>query len=139
MKSPLRHRSFRLPEALLEQLRRTAERRSTSQTALVERYIEEGLKMDAYPRIVFRDSPLGRRAVLEGTRLDVAQVVETVRNSGSIEAAAAYLALSAPQVRACLQYYADHQEEVDAYSARIGEENERLRAAWEREQALLAS
>jgi uncharacterized protein (DUF433 family) len=134
----LEHRSFRLPRRLLSELRRVAGQRQVSQTVLVERFLDEGLKMDAYPLIVFRDSPVGRRAMLEGTRLDVAQVVETVRNEGgSVEAAAGYLGLSSAQLRACVQYYADHRREVDAYAARVERENDRLRAAWEREQALL--
>ena len=87
----LEHRSFRLPRWLLAQLKRAAERRQTSQTGLVQRYLDEGLKMDSYPMIVFRDSSLGRRAMLEGTRLDVAQVIETIRNeNGSVEVAADY-------------------------------------------------
>jgi len=135
-----RPQSFRLPTQLLEKLRLAAERRSVTQTALVQRYIEEGLRMDEYPMIVFRDSVMGRRAMLEGTRLDVPQVVETVRNSdGSIEEAADYLRLSVAEVRACVRYYADHKEEIDEYAARVDEENERLRAAWERQQAALTS
>ncbi len=135
-----RPQSFRLPAPLLERLRRAAERRSVSQTALVQRYLEEGLKMDEFPMIVFRDSPTGRQAMLEGTRLTVVQVLDTVRNSdGSIEAGADYLRLSVRQVQACVRYYADNRSEVDAFAARVEEENERLRAAWEREQSVLAS
>ncbi len=96
--------------------------------------------MDEFPMIVFRDSPTGRQAMLEGTRLTVAQVLDTVRNSdGSIEAGADYLRLSVRQVQACVRYYADNRSEVDAFAARVEEENERLRAAWEREQSVLAS
>jgi uncharacterized protein (DUF433 family) len=136
--SELAHRSFRLRRRLLTELKRVAAQRRTSQTALVERYLEEGLKLDAYPMIVFRDSPVGRRPMLEGTRLDVAQVVDTVRNEGgSVEAACDYLSLSSSQVRACVHYYADNKDEVDAYADRVEEENERLRVAWERERELL--
>jgi uncharacterized protein (DUF433 family) len=127
-----------LPEQLLERLRRVAERRSTSQTALVERYIEEGLRMEAHPMIVFRDGALGRRAMLAGTRLEVMHVIDTVRNSETLEDAAEYLSLGIAHVTACLQYYAEYQDELDAYAARLTEENERLRERWEREQALLA-
>ena len=88
--------------------------------------------------IVYRDSPLGRRPMLEGSRLDVAQVVETVRNEGgSVEAAAEYLSLTPAQVRACVAFYADNREEVSDYASRVAAENERLRTAWEREQALV--
>jgi uncharacterized protein (DUF433 family) len=110
-----------------------------SQTELVQQYLDEGLKMDDYPMIVFRSSPLGRRAMLEGTRLTIAQVVETVRNSdGSVDEAADYLQLPIHQVRACVRYYADNRDEVDAYAARVDQESERLRLAWEREQSVLA-
>jgi uncharacterized protein (DUF433 family) len=137
--SQLEHRSFRLPKRLLTRLRKASDQRGVSQTALVERYLEEGLKLDAFPLIVFRDSPVGRRAMLEGTRLDVAQVMETVRNEkGSVEAAARYLGLSDAQVRACVRYYAENRPEVDAYTRRVSEETERLRGIWEREQQLLA-
>src|SRR3712207_2421553 len=82
----LGHQSFRLPVDLLSRLRDVAARRGTSQTALVQRYLEEGLRMDEYPLIVFRDSTVARRPMLEGTRLDVAQVVATIRDeAGSVE------------------------------------------------------
>src|SRR2546430_16513901 len=35
-------------------------------TALADRYVEEGLAMDAYPGIVFRDGPSGRRPAVIG-------------------------------------------------------------------------
>jgi uncharacterized protein (DUF433 family) len=134
----LQHQSFRLPRALLDRLRGRAARGQTSQASLVARYIDEGIKLDAYPLIVFRDSPVGRRAMLEGSRLDVAQIIQTLRNEGgSVEAAAKYLDLTPAQVRACIRYYADNEEEVRGFSERMDAENERLRASWEREQALL--
>ena len=135
----LEHRSFRLPRGLLGEIRRRADLSGVSQTALVERYLEEGIRLDEHPMIVFRSSPLGRRAMLAGTRLEVAQVVDTVRaEGGSVEAAAAYLGLGRHHVRACTQYYDEHQAEVDAYARRVVTENDRLREAHEREQALLA-
>ena len=56
------------------------------QTALAERYLEEGLRMDEHPLIYFRDGANGRRPALLGTRLDVADVIETLRqNDRSVE------------------------------------------------------
>jgi uncharacterized protein (DUF433 family) len=134
----LQHQSFRLPRALLDRLRGRAASWQASQASLVARYIDEGIKLDTYPLIVFRDSPVGRRAMLEGSRLDVAQVVQTLRNEGgSVEAAAAHLSLTPAQIRACVRYYADNEDEVRAYSERMDAENERLRASCEREQAVL--
>jgi hypothetical protein len=50
--------------------------------------------MDEHPLIYFREGASGRRPALLGTRLDVADVIETVRvNDRSVERAAAYLEL----------------------------------------------
>jgi len=94
--------------------------------------------MDSYPLIVYRDSPLGRRPMLGGSRLDVVQVVETVRNEGGdVEAAAEYLSLTPTQVRACVRFYADNRDEVSEYAARVAAENDHLRAASERERVAM--
>jgi uncharacterized protein (DUF433 family) len=109
------------------------------QAALVERYIEEGARMDAHPLIGFRDGAAGRRPALVGTRLDVWQVIETIRqNENSVERAAEYLGLPASQVEACAAYYADYQDEVDAWAARVTKAAERAESAWRRRHALFA-
>ena len=138
MPEPLKHQSFRLPASLLDRVRTAAERRGTSQTALVQRLIDEGLRMEEHSLIVFRDSVLGRRAMLAGSRLEVAHVVDTARYSETLEEVAEYFHRGLHEVQACLQYYAEYQDEVDAYMAAKDEESERLRLLWEREQALLA-
>jgi uncharacterized protein (DUF433 family) len=82
---------------------------------------------------------MGRRAALAGTRLDVAQVVETVKQSRNSTAAAAdYLAIPEPWVRACVRYYADFPEEVDEWRERLHSIAEREEDAWRRAQAALA-
>ena len=73
-KQPL---GFRVPPRTLEHLRRRAREAGQPQTALAERYIEEGLRMDEHPAIYVRDGDGGRRPTLLGTRLDVAEVIET--------------------------------------------------------------
>jgi len=96
--------------------------------------------MEEHPGIVFRAGPAGRRAGLAGHRLDVWQVVETIRNEGGeIEAAAAYLDLSPGLVAAAVGYYGDHAEEIDveiAENARLAAEME---AGWQRRRDILAS
>jgi uncharacterized protein (DUF433 family) len=136
----LEHRSFRLPRRLLGEIKRRAERRGVSQTTLVERYLEEGIRMDEHPLIVFRDSPLGRRAMLAGSRLEVSQVIATIRNSGdSLDDAAEYLDLPVARVRACLSYYAAYQREVDAYAAETAAASAEAERAWRREQDLIGA
>jgi len=113
-----RHRSFRFDPATLERLEERARRTGQTQTALVERYVEEGLRLDDHPGIVFVDEPAGRRARVAGTGLDVWEVVETVQdNEGSIADAAAYLDVPERVVLDAMRYYADFPYEIDAWSA----------------------
>ena len=131
--------AFRFAPKTVQHLKRRAHEVGAAQTALVERYIEEGLRMDEHPLVHFRDGEAGRRPAVLGSRLDVADVIETIRqNDKSLEAAADYLELPVEQVEACLRYYADYKDEVDEWIERdrvaLEREQERLR----RQQAALA-
>jgi uncharacterized protein (DUF433 family) len=95
--------------------------------------------MDDHPGVYFRDGALGRRAALLGTRLDVWQVMQTVREHGnSIEAAADYLGLPVSRVRDAVRYYAADRDEVDDIAGREAAVAERADAAWRAEQEPLA-
>lgn len=131
--------AFRVRPATLEHLKRRAHELGQAQTALAERYIEEGLRIDEHPLIYFREGAAGRRPALVGTRLDVWQVIETVReNSNSVEKAAAYLELPVEKVQACVRYYADYHEEIDEWTARAHAIAEREAESWRRQQGILA-
>jgi hypothetical protein len=78
-----RTRSFRLGEDLLERLAEHAANTGETASALAARYLGEGLRMDAHPFVAFVSRPSGRRAMLAGTRLNVADVVVSVQASGS--------------------------------------------------------
>jgi uncharacterized protein (DUF433 family) len=131
--------ALRIAPRSLEHLRRRAREAGQPQSALAERYIEEGLRMDEHPLIHFRDGASGRRAALLGTRLDVADVIETIRqNDRSVERAAAYLELPAHQVEACLRYYADYADEIDDWIDRSRAIVEREEARWHRRGQALA-
>src|SRR5712691_7415972 len=114
-----RHLTLRVAAPTFEDLERRAREAGETRNALAERYIAEGLRMDEHPRISFRDGAPGRRAALVGTRLDVWQVIETLRNHGnSLEEAAEYLDLPVETVRAAVRYYAAHRDEVDTFAER---------------------
>jgi uncharacterized protein (DUF433 family) len=88
---------------------------------------------------VFREGAAGRRAALVGTRLDVVQVIDTLRESErSVDATADYLGIPEQYVRAAVRYYADFPEEVDEWRERTRAAAEREEDAWRREQAILA-
>jgi uncharacterized protein (DUF433 family) len=134
-----RPRSFRFPERLLASLQGRARERGESANALAERYLEEGLRRDDHPLIVFREGAAGRRAALVGTRLDVAQVIDTLSESdNSVEAAAEYFDIPEQHLRAAVRYYAEFRDEVDEWRERTRAIAEREEDAWRREQAILA-
>jgi uncharacterized protein (DUF433 family) len=133
------HRSFRLASSLVDQLARHAEQVGGSASALAERYIEEGLRMDEHPLIVFRDGAAGRRAAIAGTRLDVWQVIETLRVSDNDPAeTAAYLEIPETWVRAAARYYGVYRDEVDGFAERAHALAAREEELWRGEQAVLA-
>lgn len=62
----------------------------------------------------FVDGPAGRRARLIGTRLDVWMLVEMIRASGSVEAAAANLGQPIATLEVAAAYYVEYPDEIDA-------------------------
>lgn len=140
-KKPAGNRQFsvRVPSATFDELDRRARERGVPRNALTERYIAEGVRMDEHPGIAFREGALGRRAVLAGTRLDVWQVIETVRDSGnSVEEAAEYLGLPVSRIQVAVDYYALHRDEIDDIAEREHAAAERAEAAWRAGEELFA-
>ncbi|HEV3318749.1 MAG TPA: hypothetical protein VG053_03315 [Solirubrobacteraceae bacterium] len=131
--------AFRFDRITVTRLKQRAQETHAPQTALAERYIEEGLRHDEHPLIYFRDGEAGRRPALLGTRLDVASVISTIRqNDNSVEEAAEYLEIPFEHVDACLRYYADYKDEIDAWIEHAQAIAERERERWERRQQALA-
>jgi uncharacterized protein (DUF433 family) len=131
--------AFRFDPITVKRLKERARETRAGQTGLAERYIEEGLRRDEHPLISFRDGEAGRRPALLGTRLDVADVIETIRqNDNSVEDAADYLEIPVEHVDVCLSYYADYKDEVDAWIERTHAIAKRERERWQRRQRALA-
>ncbi len=59
--------TFRVQPQTLSQLKQRAKETGRTQTELAERYVEEGLRMDEHPLVVFRDGATGRRPGLVGS------------------------------------------------------------------------
>jgi hypothetical protein len=140
MTSPL---SIRFDAALLERLRRRAGLQDSTPSGLAQRLVDEGLRSQEHPGVVFRDGPSGRRAALVAGP-DVWEVIAAVRSSGAkdekraIRLVVTEMTLSPAQVQLALEYYGSFPEEIDAQIA----ENERAAAealdAWRARQRLLA-
>ncbi len=132
------HRSFRFPEETLERLDARAKQIRETRTALAERYVDEGLRMDEHPGIAFADGPAGRRAVLAGSGLDVWEVIATLRqNRNSLDATAHYLERPVATLRPAVRYYAAFPQEIDDRIALNEEVAQAAQEAWRREQAVL--
>jgi hypothetical protein len=132
---------FKRPGAY-ERLKRHAAQHAESISGVGERLIDEGLRMDAHPGIVFRDGPGGRRAGLAAGP-DVWEVVGLLRGlRGSVEKravkAAEQLGLTVAQVRSASRYYAEFTDEIDGEIAANDAAADRNLAAWEAERRLLS-
>ena len=140
MTSPL---SIRFDRALLERLRRRAAAQDSTPSGLAQRLVDEGLRQQEHPGIVFKDGPSGRRAALVAGP-DVWEVVAAVRASGAKDekraskVAAEQLALSPPQVRLALDYYGSYPVEIDAQITENDVAAAEALAAWQARQRLLA-
>jgi uncharacterized protein (DUF433 family) len=131
--------SFRFDRVTVKRLKDHAAEVDAGQTALAERYIEEGIRSDEHPLIYFRTGAAGRRPALLGSRLDVAEAITTIRqNEGSVEEAASYLEIPVAQLEAAARYYGEYREEVDALIERSRLAAERERERWTKGQEALA-
>lgn len=134
--------SARINASVADRLEQRGTRSGLSKSRLAERYIDEGLRMEDHPGIVFRDGPTGRRAGLAAGP-DVWEVIATARASGldgesALVAVSEWGNLSLSQVRAAVRYYAEYSQEIDERIARNVEEADAAEAQWRREQHVLA-
>ena len=81
--------STRYPNETLQRLERRARGEGHSRSALIQRYVAEGLEMDEHPGIVFRAGPAGRRPGLIGGP-DVWEVIAVHRSFDDPERTAAW-------------------------------------------------
>lgn len=132
-------RSFRLSGRTVELLDASAAGSGETRNALADRLLGEAVRVERHPLIRFDAGAAGRRQPrVVGTRLDVHQVVASVRaNDAGVDATAEYLGIDSRLVRAALDYYAQFTDEVDADAAEAERVAEMERARWERVQHAL--
>src|ERR687887_152608 len=86
--------SLRLKDDQVQRLERAARRLGRSPSEAAALLLEESLRQREFAFIEFRDSPVGRQAYLQGTRLTVWQVVSLARTyGGDVAQTAAHLDL----------------------------------------------
>jgi uncharacterized protein (DUF433 family) len=106
--------SLRLPESEKTGLERLARRQGRSVSALAARLLTEGRRRAEFAGIDFRDTPAGRFACLQGTRLPVWFIVRLARRfEEDAQQVADHLDLPLPQIQAALNYAAAFPEDID--------------------------
>lgn len=138
---PSRHLTLRLDPDTFARLDTQSQRTGQPRSELARTLLEEGLRMQAHPGIVFRSGPAGRRPGLAGGP-DVWEVARVLRGVGAkgdeaVAHTAELTGLSPAQVRAAVRYYAEYPREIDDWLRRVDEEADQAEAAWRREQDLL--
>jgi uncharacterized protein (DUF433 family) len=107
--------SMRLPVESGERLKRMARRFGWTPSDAGARLVEEGLRRAEFALIDFRDTPLGRQAYVQGTRLAVWMVVRIVRSfGGNVEKAAEHLERPSAMVQAAVNYAQAFPDDIEA-------------------------
>ena len=141
-------RSIRFDESVDDRLRSYVARHpGLSSSSVAARFVDEGLRMDEFPGVVFRDGPIGRRASLQAGP-DVWEVVRAIRSARAaepdlaeaklLELAAGNAGLSVRAVRVAVDYWAAYPIEVEALISHADRVEQERSIAWERTQELLA-
>ena len=133
--------AIRIESETLRELRKRSAQSGEPIVRLAQRYIDEGMRLDRHPGIVFRDGPAGRRAVVAGGP-DVWEVIAAAQSASErgeelIAALAQRVGVPAEKIRIAIRYYAEHPAEVDSFIAMVEQEAEQLAQTLEREHRLL--
>ncbi len=137
-----RHLTLRLDADLVDRLDERSQQAGRKRPELIARYVDEGMRMEDHPGIVFRSGPAGRRAALAAgpDAWEIIRVVRNVKGSGeaAVGQAAEWLGLSREQVDIAVRYYSEYPDEIDRWIDRVDEEARRAQQIWDRRQDALA-
>jgi len=140
-------RSVRFDDEVIRRLDRYVRSHpGTSASSVTNRFVDEVLRAEEHPGVVFRPGPAGRRAGLVGGP-DVWEVINslhTVRDAepepahdALINATGEALGLPGRKVRVAVRYYTAYPDEVNDRIAANREAADAAEAAWLAEQDLL--
>jgi len=141
-------RSVRFDDSVVERLASYVSRHpGLTASSVAARLVDEGLRMEEHPGVMFRDGPMGRRATLVAGP-DVWEVIRALRSARSAEPALAepeLLDLVADNtgvalrlLRVAVDYWAAYPDEVDALVDHAARTDDAHRVAAERARGLLA-
>ena len=144
MSSP---RSVRFDDEVLRRLDRYVRSHpGTSASSVTNTFVDEALRSEDHPGIVFRPGPAGRRAGL-ASGPDVWEVIGTLQavraqeaslaGESLVEAVADATGISPRMVRVAVRYYTAYTAEIDDWIDANREAAVQAEAAWRAEQDLL--
>jgi hypothetical protein len=144
MSSP---RSVRFDDDVIRRLDRYVRSHpGTSASSLANIFVDEALRAEEHPGIIFRPGPTGRRAGLTGGP-DVWEVIGSLHDvraedpglagEALVEAIAEATGLGPRMIRVAIRYYAAYPAEVDERIAANHEAAREAEAAWRAERDLL--
>lgn len=144
MSSP---RSVRFEDDVIRRLDRYVRAHpGASASSLANQFVDEALRAEEHPGIVFRPGPTGRRAGLVGGP-DIWEVIASLQDvraedpaladDSLVGAVAEATGLSPRMIRAAVRYYTAYPAEVDERIAANREAAQEAEAAWRAEQQLL--
>lgn len=121
-----RELTLRLNEDTYSRLQRAEESTGRPAAELASAFVEEGLRMQTHPGIIFRSGPAGRRPGLANGP-DIWEVARVLRaldwSDADKRSLAEYLTgLAAVQLETAQLYYLDYRSEIDAWLQRVDDE-----------------
>ncbi|HVA20241.1 MAG TPA: hypothetical protein VMU55_08705 [Solirubrobacteraceae bacterium] len=124
--------SARFSAEVVDMLDARSERLGQSKARVAERLIEEGLRIEELPGIVFRSGPTGKRAGIAGGP-DVWEIARDLKGAAGegaadpIEAVARVSGLDRGTVELAARYYAAYPDDIDERIRINDQAAERLR------------
>lgn len=117
-------RSIRFEERVLARLLEYSTRHpGLSSSSAASRFVDEGLRMEVHPGVIFRDGPFGRRALLIGGP-DIWEIIRAVRSARQaepeldekelLELVSENSGVTERMFRSAIDYRSDYPEEIDA-------------------------
>ena len=108
-------KTLRLPEKAVKDIESLAESTGMDFSGLARDLLMEAIKMRRCPGIHFADGPVGRRARIAGSGIEVWELIATFRGlkEDYEKLRKTYHWLNDQQIRSALSYYALYPEEID--------------------------
>lgn len=112
---PTVQKSIRIQEKTLKEVEQIARETGKEFSTVANELLEEAVRMQRCPGVVFTEGTTGRRARIAGTGIEIWEVIATYKGVGKDfkRLCNAYHWLTEQQLRAALGYYAIYSQEID--------------------------